>query len=274
MADQPRRSGSDARPINSISPLDDVEEAEEEQYYQYGEEEQRYGSEEIDGDEEMEDRDSLVPIQKMREVLVAMQSENLQLRKQNDQLILRLKQVTEQYVKDKANESEQMKRLKAYEDEFNQIRISMAEKLKSVEVQADVEQILLKMKEVESHNSQLQGALREAVDLNKKMKTLLTEKDAVIQNMQAEMKKLLSVTKEIGESVRQQDEANEVIKKKDEQIQELQQSMAQMGDMLDQIPKFEEYVKKLTPTMRKLADENKALLERAGKAETQNEQMK
>lgn len=100
------------------------------------------------------------------------------------------------------------------------------------------------------------------------MKTLLTEKDAVIQNMQTEMKKLLSVTKEIGESVRQQDEANEVIKKKDEQIQELQQSMAQMGDMLDQIPKFEEYVKKLTPTMRKLADENKALLERAGKAET------
>ena len=274
MADQPRRSGSDARPINSTSPLDDVEEAEEEQYYQYGEEEQRYGSEEIDGDEEMEDRDSLVPIQKMREVLVAMQSENLQLRKQNDELILRLKQVTEQYVKDKANESEQMKRLKAYEDEFNQIRISMAEKLKSVEVQADVEQILLKMKEVESHNSQLQGALREAVDLNKKMKTLLTEKDAVIQNMQTEMKKLLSVTKEIGESVRQQDEANEVIKKKDEQIQELQQSMAQMGDMLDQIPKFEEYVKKLTPTMRKLADENKALLERAGKAETQNEQMK
>lgn len=58
------------------------------------------------------------------------------------------------------------------------------------------------------------------------MKTLLTEKDAVIQNMQTEMKKLLSVTKEIGESVRQQDEANEVIKKKDEQIQELQQSMA------------------------------------------------
>ena len=67
----------------------------------------------------MEDRDSLVPIQKMKEVLVAMQSENLQLRRQNDELILRLKQVTEQYVKDKANESEQMKRLKAYEEEFN-----------------------------------------------------------------------------------------------------------------------------------------------------------
>ena len=150
----------------------------------------------------------------------------------------------------------------------------MAEKLKSVEAQADVEQILLKMKEVESHNAQLQAALREAVDLNKKMKSLLTDKDTVIQNMQGEMKKLLSVTKEIGDSVRQQDEAKDIIKQKDEQIQELQQSMSQMGDMLDQIPKFEEYVKKLTPTMRKLAEENKILLERAGKAETLNEEMR
>lgn len=102
-----------------------IHEAEEEQDYQEGEEEQDY-----DADDDLADGE--VPLEKMKEVIVALQvalkERDIQLlgaKKQNIELLTELEQLSEQYIREQSSEADQLSKVKQYEEEFLQIQQGM-----------------------------------------------------------------------------------------------------------------------------------------------------
>lgn len=89
-------------------------------------EEEQAGEEEFYDDE---DGDQEVPLDKMKEIIIALQvalKERdvalLQSKKQNIELLTELEQLSEQYIREQTNEADQLKKVKLYEEEFAEIQ--------------------------------------------------------------------------------------------------------------------------------------------------------
>jgi hypothetical protein len=74
-----------------------------------------------DDDPERETEEGF-PLDKMKEIIMALQIELLQSKQENIELLDELEKLSEQYANDQSKEADQLSRVKQYEEEFQQIQ--------------------------------------------------------------------------------------------------------------------------------------------------------
>lgn len=227
-------------------------------------EEEQAGEEEFYDDE---DGDQEVPLDKMKEIIIALQvalKERdvalLQSKKQNIELLTELEQLSEQYIREQTNEADQLKKVKLYEEEFAEIQ--KGKYLSNEAMTAKLSQIGNVQEKLDSLNNEkeeLGKALVESTQINRQLKELLSEKDGIISKLQGELEKFLNIKNELAPILKESSEMKNTLAAKDAEIANLTSSLEDATKIVAQLPNIENYVKQAAGAIKEMGEENRAL---------------
>lgn len=117
------------------------------------------------------------------------------------------------------------------------------------------------VKSLETEKNEFGKALIESTQINKQLKSLLQEKDKIIEKMQSEMEKFVVIKKELEPVFKESGELKKQIASKDQEILELNQSLSQATQIVEQVPNLEIYVKQASAALKEIGDDNIKLRE-------------
>lgn len=112
---------------------------------------------------------------------------------------------------------------------------------------------------LETEKAELGKALVESTQINKQLKSLLQDKDKIIEKMQTEMEKFVSIKKEIEPMFKESGELKKQLVAKEKEVQDLSQSLAQATKIVEQVPNIEVYVKQAAAAVKEMGEENSKL---------------
>lgn len=116
-----------------------------------------------------------------------------------------------------------------------------------------------KIDPLQNEKDELGKALIESTDLNKQLKEVLDEKEAIINKMQGELEKFLSIKEELTPIFKEAGEMKKVLVAKDAEIEELKNSLAEATQIVGQLPNIEAYVKQAAGAIKEMGEENREL---------------
>ena len=218
-------------------------------------EQQQEGS----GEEEQEDSVAQqgISLHKLKKVIVDLQQElrkkdkeNRDLEAANDELMRELKQISEDFIGEREQNQNQLNRFQYLEAEFKRIEKESSDK---VAINSEFKQ---KHIELQQKYKEAAEALEDSSRINTELKTMVEEKDGVIEQMEVQMKKFLELkdqfipiftaNEQIASKYRSLEKEfvkkEELLQNKDVQIKALEQNLKEASEIIAKIPKMKEYI--------------------------------
>jgi predicted RNase H-like nuclease (RuvC/YqgF family) len=118
-----------------------------------------------------------------------------------------------------------------------------------------------KLKMLETEKTEMGESLQESATTNQQLKSIIEQKDKVIDKMQTEMEKFVAIKNEVTPIFKEAKEMKKTILEKDQQIELLQTELTQATKIVTELPNIEQYVKQASEAIQTIGEENDKLKE-------------